>query len=284
MGVSGRDGSPAIEELVGKGNTHTPMMKPLFVTSFNASIYGTSGMHLLMSYTQHAADIPLLACTEGVEPEEIQRHPGVAEYDLDGSILLREWLAANEDVIPEELGGRAAPCKCPGQELFGVHKAGCHWAWFNRNASRWFRKIAALEFAANWSLDCDALVWIDSDCCFVQQVSPESVEEWFDGASMFYLKGPDREVIESGVIGFRLNREGRSLLDDVVDRYRSGAFRADERWDDGYQFTVAVSGRSGGTVDVAGRAVGSGHVVELSRVGPYIRHMKGLHKYTRVMS
>ena len=202
-------------------------MTPLLLTSFTERIYRASGVHLLRSYMRHVHDIPLLVFTEGsILGDRLESHPGISTYDLDTSAFLKDWLQANHDIIPEDLGGAAVPCNCPQpDDPFGIHKGGCHWAWFNKNASRWFRKIAALHHAASFPAGFDALVWIDSDCRFLRSVSSQDVEDWFAGVSMFYLKGPERQVIESGVIGFQLNQDGRALIEDVVGRYRSGNFR-----------------------------------------------------------
>ncbi len=58
----------------------------------------------------------------------------------------------------------------------------------------------------------------------------------FKEHSVLYHKSPDREVIESGVIAFRMDAYGIRTLESVIDIYRSGRFRAEERWDDGYIF------------------------------------------------
>lgn len=252
-------------------------MNPLFVTSFGPDMYDATGVHLVRSFAQIQADGCLLLCHEklGGRVHDFDR---MMIYDLGESALLRDWLENNRDIIPPALGGNAPRCGCPQPDNPHVdHARGCPWGWFNKRASRWFRKIASLDYARHIA-GFDALIWLDSDCRFRRALPGEEIDRWFGGASVFYLKSPEREVIESGVMGFRMNEGGQRLLGSVVDHYRSGAFRSDRRWDDGYQFQLTIA-RNGEVpcVDIAERMSGDGHVVAHSPVGRYLEHRKGVH-------
>jgi len=236
------------------------------------------------SFRESRTDGSLLLCHENlagqIRDEEADR---ILVHDLCKSALLLEWLERNRDIIPPSLGGTASRCRCPKPANPDVdHARGCAWGWFNKTASRWFRKIAALDYARRLS-EYDALVWLDSDCRFVRKLPLEEVECWFGEAAAFYLKSPDREVIESGVIGFRLNDGGTRLLQSVVDHYRSGEFRSDMRWDDGYQFQLAIERHPHvRCADLASRASPGGDVVANSPVGHYLAHSKGIHRVLRI--
>ncbi len=158
------------------------------------------------------------------------------------------------------------------------------WSWFNKNASRWFRKIVALDHALRIG-GVDAIVWIDSDCCFLKTLRLVEIEAWFGEGSVFFLRGPDRPVLEAGVIGFRTDASGRAVLNSAIERYRSGRFREDTRWDDGYQFQLALRENSEVVATDWGRSADErGHVVPGSRLGEFIAHYKGIHKYSGIMS
>lgn len=262
------------------GRTH---LNPLFVTSFGPDMYHATGVHLVRSFRESQTEGTLLLCHENltgqIHDDEAAR---ILVYDLGESALLGEWLERNRDIIPPSLGGTAQRCRCPKPANPDVdHVRGCAWGWFNKTASRWFRKIAALDYARGLQ-GYDALVWLDSDCRFVRTLPLEEVDCWFGEAAAFYLKSPDREVIESGVIGFRLNGAGRRLIQSVVDRYRSGDFRSDLRWDDGYQFQLCLHHAGVPCVDLARRASAHGDVVAHSPVGRYLGHSKGIHRLLRI--
>jgi hypothetical protein len=262
------------------------MLRCLFVTSFNRDIYLATGKNLVRSFCQYAVDARLLACHEQTLASEI--HPSsqrLITYDLDRSEFLHSWLESNKDCIPVTLGGSVEQCDCPSpHDPFGNHRARCAWSWFNKNASRWFRKIVALDHALRIE-SVDAIVWIDSDCCFLKPLPLAEIEAWFGDGSVFFLRGPDRPVLEAGVIGFRTDADGRAVLNSAIERFRGGRFRQDSRWDDGYQLQMALQENSADVVTDWGRSADErGHVVSGSRLGEFIAHDKGTHKYSGIMT
>jgi hypothetical protein len=262
------------------------MLRCLFVTSFTRDMYFATGVHLVRSFCRYATDACLLACHEQNIGSEICACPRrLLTHDLDRSEFLHSWLKRNGDIIPITLGGCANRCECPSpDDPFANHRERCVWSWFNKNASRWFRKIVSLDHALQFE-SVDFVVWIDSDCCFLQAVPLAEIEAWFAGGSVFFLKGPDRRVIETGVIGFRTDSGGRAVLSSAIERYRSGRFRGDRRWDDGYQFQLAIEENPAVmATDCGARADERGHVVSGSRLGDFIAHFKGSHKYSGIMS
>jgi len=262
------------------------MFRCLFVTSFNRDIYNATGVNLVRSFCRYAGEARLLACYEQNLSAEIHRHSErLLTHDLDGSEFLHWWLESNKQYIPITLGGSAEPCDCPSpQDPFGDHRERCVWSWFNKNASRWFRKIVALDHALRID-GVDAIVWIDSDCCFLKTLPLVEIEAWFGDGSVFFLRGPDRPVLEAGVIGFRMDAGGPAVLNSAIERYRSGRFREARRWDDGYQFQLALQENPDIVATDCGRSADKrGHVVSGSRLGEFIAHSKGTHKYSGIMS
>jgi hypothetical protein len=248
-------------------------------------MYLASGVNLIHSFCRHITDARLLACYEQIAGSEIPAcPPRVLTYDLEQSEFLHSWLERNRDCIPTTLGGSAVRCDCPSpDDPFASHRERCVWEWFNKNASRWFRKIVSLDYALR-SEDADVIVWLDCDCCFLRAVPLAEIEAWFGNGSVFFLKGPDRPVIEAGIIGFRTDSCGRAVLNSAIERYRSGRFREDSRWDDGYQFQLAIQENPEvGAIDWAGRADKGSHVVAKSRLGEFIAHFKGTHNFSGIM-
>jgi hypothetical protein len=263
-------------------------MHALFVTSFAPDMFRTTGVHLLTSFVNSGTPGQMLVCHEGSLAAAIaQRWPTLLQYDLAESAFLRSWLHDHRDIIPDYLGGQAVSCDCTPDPEAGVmapHKPRCVFDWYNRNASRWFRKIVALDHAM--SLDSgDCIVWLDADCRFTSTLPPAMLDEVFGDHAAFYLRGPDRRVIESGVIGFRRDAAGLDLLTRSIERYRSGRFREDARWDDGYQFQMMFDETPTiPAIDIAGPATNFDYVLPGSPLGPFLAHFKGVHGHVlRVM-
>jgi hypothetical protein len=256
------------------------LVKILWVTSFATDMYRCSGARLVRSFLDSGTEGTLLLCVEQDAAADVNETPGLIKYHLEESTLLATWLDANRDVIPNYLGGLAEDCDCP--ETPG-HREGCHWEWFNRNASRWFRKIASLDHATVIA-GFDAIVWLDADCEVIRAIPAREVQAWFGDAAVFYHKSSGRKVVESGVLGFRLDDAGRRWFGLAVDRYRTGEFRRYSRWDDGYHFQVTLDQHPEiPAVDLAARTDSRGSVLPYSPVGQYLRHHKGVHCTQEVM-
>jgi hypothetical protein len=256
-------------------------MSILYVTSFTPDMYAATGARLLRSFLQTESDGMFLICTEGdFGSKDLELPDRVLRYDLDKSSFLEEWLSSNRDIIPVWFGGTAVRCCCPEGTRTGRHEPGCVFQWYNRYASRWFRKIVALDVALSYARS-GTIVWLDSDCRFLRRLPEVALSRLFGGASVIFHKGPDRPVIESGVIAFDLERDGRRLLHAVIERYRTGLFRGDPRWDDGYQFQIVIESHPDVmSRDLGGRATPRGihgHVLPNSPLGKYIEHNKGVH-------
>lgn len=212
-------------------------MKTLFVTSFSPDLYEASGKRLLESFlaVQRPAcpQDELLVCYEGRHTRYDFRPAGLLPSPLDSDPFLRAWLETNADIIPDYLGGTATRCSCPDtEERHAKHRPGCHWQWMNRNASRWFRKVASLREA--YDSGARHVVWLDADAYFKAPLPHKYLAKKLARAGLFYFRG-HRPGVESGILGFDMEQGGGDFVLALCRRYTSGEFRADERWDDGYQ-------------------------------------------------
>lgn len=285
-------------------------MSTLFVTSFSPDLYKASGKRLMASfadvhYGEATADDRLLVCTEG-EIEFEYMSGCVLQHDLDTDAVLHTWLKVHADIIPDYLGGKAEKCDCPNTEKrHAKHRHGCYWQWMNRNASRWFRKVVSLHAAhpvvrvgprvvegKRQAYKFDYMVWLDSDTYFVKPLPQSYLAAKLDRANMFYFRG-HRPGVESGILGFKLNGQTGTarLLVELLERYTSGAFRKDERWDDGYQIGRLLDVRAvrrdkpdGETdwaaIDLVHPTKWKGltnNVIPTTDIAEYLVHRKGLH-------
>jgi hypothetical protein len=124
----------------------------------------------------------------------------------------------------------------------------------------------------------DAYVWLDSDCVFTSCLPFEELATWFRRGAVLYLKSPARGVMESGVIGIRNCAGGRKFVRATVERFQSGEFRRDARWDDGYQFQLTLYRHPEiRAVDLATTANENSDVVPFSPWASYLCHRKGMH-------
>jgi hypothetical protein len=194
-----------------------------------------------------------------------------------------EWQIKNSDIIPVKFGGQSTnACACVGGPYAATsknHKPKCPAAWFNYNAARWFRKIVALRAALERHKTHTAyssIIWIDADCVFTSSVSENDIDSWFNGTDAFYLKNK-RPVMETGVFGFNLKGNGADLLEQLIARYTSGAFRKEDRWDDSMQLQKVLLRKKVNAIDLAKRVTGNSDVVENSVIGRHIMHDKGRH-------
>ncbi len=253
------------------------MTDVLWVTSFNPELYEASGRRLIETFRRVQKTGKILVCGEGgVECDADYR------YDLDGDEFLRTWLHANRDVIPDYLGGLATECQCPERkERHGRHKFRCHWQWMNRNASRWFRKVAALRHAVV-EHKAKITVWLDADTYFVRSCPEKFLADLLRGTAMFYFRG-HRDAAESGIIGLDTSRPdmGAALVSKLCDRYTTRAYRQYPRWDDGYQLArVTEATPRPKSVDLVHKTKWKGKtndVIPTTEISRFIRHEKGRH-------
>lgn len=261
--------------------------KVVWATSFARDMYTVSGRPLIDSFLAVKPCGTLFVGSEGLSEDEAAKYvttPGrVTNYRLDDDKFLKEFLAANADVIPTHLGGKAKfpECACKGGP-FGPHdkrhKLPCVGYWFCKNFSRWFRKIATMRRAVELHPDTEILVWVDADCRFLKRVDERMlVAKWFQLAhGCFYFRSK-RPVIETGIVGYWLPAGGRKVLDALTARYTSGRFRADPRWDDSYQTQEALREVKVLAVDLATKMGEHAAVIAHSVVAPYLEHAKGRH-------
>lgn len=242
-------------------------MSVLWVTSFNDKI-AHSGERLIKSFLEHNIVGELFVALEG---------PITLLYPLDSNIIYRDivndsqlkgWLQSNSDIIPEELGGR---CK---QNL----------PWFNKHASRWFRKIIALQYAIHHCQSSGWVIWIDADSEFIQQVTQPFIRNLLfneNQADIFYMRGI-RPVMEAGLFGLNMSNalaQGNTIFEQISSFYLSGNFRGLKRWDDSFVIQSVLEKNQYKHNDIVKEAKTGPHasVIEYSLVKNHIKHHKGSH-------
>jgi len=273
----------------------------LWVTSFNKKLYEHSGRKLLDTFARFKVPGKMFIAHEDklavqitqqekslcIESDFVEKTSWL--YDLEDSGILKRWLKDNEDIIPKHLGGKAMVCKCVGganpRPKQKHEKPGCRWTWWNRNCSRWFRKIPALHAAWNLGEGHRYIIWIDCDCYFIENAENFSWKDMIGDAPGFYMKGPRRAVIEGGVVGYDTQTKMGSKVYEEIERiYLTGEFRNHERWDDSFIVQIALENirrmlpKKKPFMDVAaGVVTRDGHITKRSLVGRYVRHNKGEH-------
>jgi hypothetical protein len=253
----------------------------MFVTSFKPEMYQATGARLIESFNHYCRGMYLVACAEQFEELPASPPSSYVEYiDITNDPVLTRWLDVNRAIIPQHLGGTLPKCTClvSGFGIDEEHQKGCRFGWYNRNAARWFRKIVSLNRVAA-CYPHSYLIWIDSDCRFKKPLPNDVALSWFDNNDGFYCKSSMRTVLESGVLGINLNKRGGDFLQAIVERYRSGVFRADPRWDDGYQIQQVIDGSKGlSLIDLAPYALSyRAEVIGTSPIGVYLEHYRGVH-------
>lgn len=258
-------------------------LKPLWVTSFSDRILHQSGLPLVQSYLQNENTFQFLLGLEHVNYQQLPLSPLFQYHNVLSDTFFTEWQTKNADIIPVKFGGQSTnACVCAGGPYAATskeHKPKCPAAWFNYNAARWFRKIVALRSALERHKTHTAyssIIWIDADCVFTSSVSENVIASWFNNADAFYLKNK-RPVMETGVFGFNLQGNGADLLEQLIARYTSGAFRKEDRWDDSMQLQKVLLRPNVKAIDLAKRVTGNSDVVANSVIGRHIMHDKGRH-------
>jgi len=259
-------------------------MSILWVTSFNKSLYEATGRHLINTFENYTSD-KLLIGGEDLDAA-IFTSRRIFYYDLKKSKLLTTWLKTHEDIIPLTLGGKASPCNCPDPYARSErdHKKGCYHTWFNRNMSRWFRKIATLHFALlginqGKSLGIDNnkyLIWIDSDCEFLRPTSFDFIDNIAKDYDVCFMKSKKRRVMEAGFIIYNLEKNGGVFLEKLF-KYYMYDFLHLIRWDDSYVIQKLLFTKDFKSLDIAFDTSGHNDVIMHSLVGKHIMHHKGTH-------
>jgi len=272
--------------------------KVLWITSFNKEIYKVSGTQLILTFINSKTEGDFFIGTEG--GSYLKSKDRFTIKKLDNSTILKNWLEVNKDIIPVNLGGNALPCNCskPFAKAERKHKTpDCHHTWFNRNASRWFRKALTLNYALLVGLDklYQYFIWIDADCIFKKQITKQFIANnlfKFDTVNEYDVVGlkSSRKVMEAGLVGYNIacnsfykntlcHKSGYQLLIDIMKCYQTGRFRGWYRWDDSYIIQKMIKHGNYRFHDIATKVNRMQHsdVFEHSLIGEYLTHNKGKH-------
>jgi len=247
----------------------------LLVTSFNRKLYDKTGYLLLDSYRRFYGDDPsvsMLVCHEDMK----FKSAGILSYDLNSSEFLETWTKHNLKNIPVDLGGTGTKENNP--KLFKSK--------FNLQMSRWFRKIASLEYALKtYSKEYRGICWIDCDCTFQNYLPVSKFFGTLQNKHVGYHHGLRRALcktgVETGLVIFK-GPEGYEVLKDWIDLFETGSFTKYSRWDDGFVFKELIdreyrdSFKKNLLMDL-GRTSTVSSVMNESVFKDYILHNKGVH-------
>lgn len=266
-------------------------MSIIWATTFSADLYAETGHKLIESFLATKTEGKLVVFCEGMDPPKGER---VVGQRIDDHPFLVKFLKDNTAVIPSALGGGLDPpeCKCKGGPFVihsKKHALPCPGYWFCKNSFRWLRKVLAAKLAADEHHPTnDVMMWVDSDATFKKQVTAAVVKKWFPSKiGCIYLRST-RSEIETGVVGYHLKNGGRKVLKYMLERYRSGSYRKDKRWDDCHQLGLAVRKAkledNVRSIDVATKVGENNTVIQHSPLGPYLGHDKGHHRRTGILT
>lgn len=214
-------------------------MKILYITTFNERLYEMSGKDLLASFTSKINNADMLVCYEDFEFKTNQSN--IFSYNLKNDEYMNTWLEKHKNIIPKFYGGEADDdsdiFKDTNKDYWGGSE-GQYWAKFR--ASRYFRKLVALNYAlTNYASIYDYIFVIDSDCIFKNCIKHKLIKQLFDNnTSMIYFWSEFREKInrgpETGFTGYCKANNGFSFAKLLCDCFSSGQFLKYTYWDDGY--------------------------------------------------
>ena len=264
----------------------------LYVTSFNKKLFDVTGKAMIKSFLDTGIEGDLLVTYEDDIENEIPSLEKISLLNLETYDFLNDWLEANRDIIPVEHGGDYKGCDCdklPASEQYNRgHLQRCPNMGFNRRASLWFRKIAAMNYALKLSEEkgYSKIVFIDSDVAFKNKITEEFMNKVFGNNGFFFHLGKHRKRIgtgiESGFIGFSKEIRGYDFLNIVIDKFRTDEFKKYDRWDDGYVFRkVWEEHPEIPSRDVVGphSLKPFSHVVRYGIFAKYLTHDKGIHTH-----
>ena len=155
------------------------MNKTLYVTSFNKKLFDVTGEAMVQSFLRAKIQGDLLVTYEDDIENKIPKADSISLLKLEEYDFLNGWLDANKDIIPVEYGGEYEGCEChklpASKHYYKGHIRRCPNLGFNRRASLWFRKIAAMHRALDISREkgYERIVFIDSDVVFKKSISDE---------------------------------------------------------------------------------------------------------------
>ena len=247
--------------------------KLLFVTSFNKDIYDCTGNNLILSFINNCKDenIELLICYENFDFTSSNNNI-ICENVM--SNFLKKILSDNKDVIPKCYGGIAE------NTIFKNR--------FNFQASRWFRKLAALEIAHNkYGNNYEYIIWIDSDCLFINNFNYDCFINPLKDNIIGYFYGPKRlqrnHGIETGLVLF--HKSAYNILNLWYSLLNNKQFTKITRWDDGFLFKYLLYDSD---IEKDKFLDFAENYFQLNPMeyGPYVnlvKHMKGIHQSNNIV-
>ena len=237
----------------------------IIITSFSKKMYTISGKKCLKSIQKFYKDANVAVMLEDQLPDDIKKdfpntsfeYHSIYDYDFFNNLK-----KDNIDIIPKVFGG-----SCNYSVLEKNQ-------YYNYNSINWWKKVASI-YVATKKYPSNTIIWLDSDCEFLKNVTSKFLyETCFKNSDMFYLKGI-REAVESGLFGFIPNH---NIINRFLNMYTSPyEFRRYKRFDDGFILAKAIE------LEPIKNAIDlnvnpSEERYPMKRFKKFIRHYKGTHR------
>lgn len=251
-------------------------MSILYFTTTNKGMYDFSGKKMLRSFKERKNEGDKLYVFHEEYIEYIEDEAIEYVNTKDDEMYMR-WFNENKDIIPKRYKGLAEE----EDERLQIGKM----VKWNQKACLWFWKIVAMNrvlYVKNENYKMIVLLDIDTE--FKEKIEPIFWKEVIDDVKCCgYHLGKHRGKIninmcagvESGIMVFRNDDEGKGVMKEIVRMYMSGEFRRLLRWDDGYIIRIVVSG-----CVKAQDLTPNSKVANVIAEGPFkgkIAHYKGVH-------
>lgn len=250
----------------------------IYITSFNKKLYEATGKKMLKSFEKHNPKDSFTLFTEG--DLDLSHHKNIGlVHSLDTEPLLHSWLEENADIIPQVYGG-SFTCECNFNKRTPTagHCKGCPAGEMRRRTCHWYRKIISWQIAKELH---SKFTWVDCDTTLRKNMPENIILKYLKVCPVRFHYGAFRKArhnsIESGIVMFDIIGGGGEILDYLKDRFTSGTFRTESRWDDGYMLMIAAKHLDILTKGDLHPNCRINNPMENGPLSIYLTHSKGVH-------
>jgi len=252
-----------------------------YCTTFSQPLYDLTGKHLLRSFLDTNSVGKFIIGLEMVEKDKLLNNNKFILLDrIHKDSYYLDWLNSFKDYIPPCYGGNK-------EDWSKEEQIDAKQASYNKQTARWFKKVAILRRAAEIIDNTDYLIFLDSDCRFLKRLENFRIQKFVGDHEWMFTFGPWRKAQnkghESGLMIFR--GHGLNIIYSCYDRYLSGRFLNEYRWDDGYiWYTLQRDfGQNYKYKDLVNPRSQHGHVLQDSVFAKYLAHDKGKHHKSNIL-
>ncbi len=250
----------------------------IYVSSFNKNLYIATGKNMLESFQEQNPEDSFTLFVE--DDIDLSNHGNVKSiYPLDTEPMLHLWLDDNADIIPKVYGGTFT-CMCSYNREVPTkgHKKGCPAGSMRRRACHWYRKVVSWQIARELH---DRFVWVDCDTILHNNMPEKVISDYLHHCPVRFHYGKFRAChnvgIETGIVMFDVHNGGGDVLEYIKNRFVSGTFRTEKRWDDAWILTVATQHFDLLEMGDLHPSSTSNSPMDDGPLSSYLKHNKGIH-------